>query len=88
VRHRPGARQRISVAACGENLLAVVGVGRIQTTVSDERLAIVFVGKPAQYLTPTTLAYLSPSCSPDGFTVAAVQYPTAEDSPDRRRSRR
>jgi Immunoglobulin-like domain of bacterial spore germination len=64
-----------SVAACGADLLAVVGVGRIQSTVSDKRLAIVFVGKPPKYLTPTTLAYLSPSCSGDGFTVAAVQYP-------------
>jgi hypothetical protein len=64
-----------SVAACGGYLLAVVGVGRIQNTVSDKRLAIVFVGKPPQYLTPTTLAYLSPSCSADGFAVAAVQYP-------------
>ena len=64
-----------SVAACGGDLLAVVGVGRIQTTVSDKRLAIVFVGKPPLYLTPTTLAYLSPSCSGDGFTAAAVQYP-------------
>ena len=64
-----------SVAACGGDLLAVVGVGRILTTVSDKRLAIVFVGKPPKYLTPTTLAYLSPSCSGDGFTVGAVQYP-------------
>jgi hypothetical protein len=64
-----------SVAACGGYLLAVVGVGRVQTTVSDKRLAIVFIGKPPQYLTPPTLAYLSPSCSPDGFIVAAVEYP-------------
>lgn len=64
-----------SVAACGGSLLAVVGVGRIQNAVSDKRLAIVSVGKPPQYLTPATLAYLSPSCSPDGFAVAAVQYP-------------
>ncbi|MGZ4305456.1 MAG: Gmad2 immunoglobulin-like domain-containing protein [Solirubrobacteraceae bacterium] len=64
-----------SVAACGADLLAVVGVGRIQETVADKRLAIVFVGKPPMYLTPKTLAYLSPSCSGDGFTVAAVQYP-------------
>lgn len=64
-----------SVAACGGYLLAVVGVGRIQNTVSDKRLAIVSVGKPPRYLTPATLAYLSPSCSPDGFAVAAAQYP-------------
>jgi len=53
----------------------VVGVGRVQTTVSDRRVAIIFVGKPPEYRTPTTLAYLSPSCSGDGFTAAAVQYP-------------
>ncbi|MGZ4325970.1 MAG: Gmad2 immunoglobulin-like domain-containing protein [Solirubrobacteraceae bacterium] len=68
----PGAH---SVAACGGYVLAVVGVGRIQNTVADKRLAIVFVGKPPMYLTPKTLAYLSPSCSGDGFSVAAVQYP-------------
>ena len=68
----PGAH---SVAACGGYVLAVVGVGRIQGTVADKRLAIVFVGKPPMYLTPTTVAYLSPACSRDGFTVAAVQYP-------------
>ena len=66
---------RGSIAACGGNLLAVVGVGRIQRTVSDKRLAMVFIGRPPQYLTPKTLAYLSPACSPDGFAVAAVQYP-------------
>jgi hypothetical protein len=64
-----------SVAACGGDVLAVVGVGRVQTTVSDKRLAIVFVGKSPKYLTPPTLAYLSPSSSGDGFTVAAVHYP-------------
>lgn len=64
-----------SVAACGGYLLAVAGVGRIENTVSDKRLAIVSVGKPPRYLTPGTLSYLSPSCSPDGFAVAAVQYP-------------
>jgi hypothetical protein len=63
------------VAACGADLLAVVGGGRIQRTVSDKRLALVFVGKPPKYLTPTTLAYLSPSCSPDGSAAAAVRYP-------------
>ena len=68
----PGAH---SVAACGGYALAVVGVGRIQETVADKRLAIVFVGKPPMYLTPKTVAYLSPSCSSDGFTVAALQYP-------------
>jgi hypothetical protein len=66
---------RGSIAACGGNMLAVVGVGRIQMTVSDKRLAMVFIGRPPQYLTPKTLAYLSPACSPDGFAVAAVQYP-------------
>ncbi|HZE15482.1 MAG TPA: hypothetical protein VE197_07095 [Mycobacterium sp.] len=50
-------------------------MGRIQNTVSDKRLAIMSVGKAPQYLTPATLAYLSPACSPDGFAVAAVQYP-------------
>ena len=60
-----------SVTACRGYLPAVLGFGRIQNTVSDERLAMVFVGKPAQYLTPRTLAHLSPSCSGDGFTVGA-----------------
>ncbi|MGZ6563853.1 MAG: Gmad2 immunoglobulin-like domain-containing protein [Solirubrobacteraceae bacterium] len=67
----PGAH---SVVACGADVLAVVGVGRIQETVADKRLAIVFVGKPPMFLTPKTVAYLSPSCSGDGFTAAAVQY--------------
>lgn len=66
-----------SIAACGGDLVAVVGTGRIQGTVSNKRLALVFVGKPSRYLTPATLAYLSPSCSPDGFAVAAVRYPNA-----------
>jgi len=69
---------RSSIAACGASLLAVVGGGRIQMTVSDKRLAMVFVGRAPQYLTPKTPPYLSPACSPDGFAVAAVQYPSGK----------
>ncbi len=63
------------VAACGGSLLAIVGSGRIGTAVADKRLALVSVGRPPAYLTPSSLAYLSPSCSGDGSSVAAVQYP-------------
>jgi hypothetical protein len=50
-----------SIGAWGGDLLAVVGVGRVQTTVSDKRLATASVGKPPKYLTPTTLAYRHPA---------------------------
>lgn len=63
------------VAACGSREIGIVGGGRPYGTITDKQLAVLVPGRPAKALTPNTLGYLSPTCSPGGTSIAAVQFP-------------
>ena len=61
------------VTACGAKTLAVVGLFRVATTVTDKRLAYVAPGRLPTYLTPSSRAFFSVACSPDGRYIVAGQ---------------
>ena len=60
------------LTSCGENLVAVVG-GGARTETHPKQVAIVNVGARPQVLTPKGAHDLSPSCSPDGSSIALVR---------------
>lgn len=64
------------VEACGDRLLAVVGGPRAHPTIENKRLALVRRDRVSRILTSKDLVYLSPTCSPDGSQIAAVQMPS------------
>lgn len=64
------------VEACGDRLLAVVGGPRAHPTIENKRLALVRRDRVSRILTSNDLVYLSPTCSPDGSQIAAVQMPS------------
>jgi hypothetical protein len=64
------------VVPCGSRVLAVVGLFRVSSTVTDKRLGYVAPGRLPRYLTLSTRVFFSPACSPGGHFIAALQ--TAE----------
>jgi hypothetical protein len=63
-----------SLARCGPQELAVIGEGRPYPTITNKRLGYVAAGAPAEVMTPARQAYVSPACSRDNTSIAAVQY--------------
>jgi len=63
------------VAACGSREIGIIGSGRPRPTIVDKRLAVLAPGQAPKILTPSTLGYLSTTCSPGATSIAAVQFP-------------
>ena len=60
------------LTSCADDLVAVLG-GGARTETHPKRVAIVDVGSPPEILTPEGAHDLSPSCSPDGDSIALVR---------------